>query len=156
MSDSNQAARHSNGGGGRDAHPTTDSHALSNPDVRYEPRDISLRGIVAFTILMSASIVVLHLITFGLHRLFYIDERQKDPPRLPVAGSFDPAGPRLEAYNGQALEAVRAQENARTNTYGWVDQKAGIVRIPVERAMELYLERREQKTGKEAADASQR
>jgi hypothetical protein len=37
------------------------------------------------------------------------------------------------------LEALRAEEAARLSRYQWVDRKAGIVRIPVERALELTL-----------------
>jgi hypothetical protein len=32
-----------------------------------------------------------------------------------------------------------AEENAALATYGWVDRDAGIVRIPIERAMELLV-----------------
>lgn len=39
----------------------------------------------------------------------------------------------------QILEEVRAADEEKLNTYGWVDREAGIVRIPVERAMELEL-----------------
>jgi hypothetical protein len=37
------------------------------------------------------------------------------------------------------LSALREREATRLSTYQWVDQKAGIVRIPVERALELTL-----------------
>jgi hypothetical protein len=33
------------------------------------------------------------------------------------------------------------QENKRLTTYGWVDPKVGVVRIPVEEAMKLLAER---------------
>jgi len=33
------------------------------------------------------------------------------------------------------------KEEQTLNTYGWVDQKAGVVRIPIERAMQLIAER---------------
>jgi len=35
---------------------------------------------------------------------------------------------------------LREQESEVLSSYGWVDQEKGIVRIPVERATELYLE----------------
>jgi len=31
----------------------------------------------------------------------------------------------------------RAKEQAESTTYGWVDQKAGVVRLPIDRAIEL-------------------
>lgn len=38
-----------------------------------------------------------------------------------------------------ALRSLRATEQERLSSYQWVDEKAGIVRIPVERAIELTL-----------------
>jgi hypothetical protein len=40
-----------------------------------------------------------------------------------------------------ALEEVRREEEAQLNSYGWVQREAGVVRIPIERAKELLLER---------------
>jgi len=33
------------------------------------------------------------------------------------------------------------QESKQLNTYGWVDSKSGVVRIPVDQAMKLLAER---------------
>src|SRR5262249_1943119 len=38
-----------------------------------------------------------------------------------------------------ALRDLHASEQSRLQTYAWVDQKAGVVRIPVDRAIELTL-----------------
>ena len=35
------------------------------------------------------------------------------------------------------LQRLRAQQQEQLGSYGWVDQNAGTVRLPVERAMEL-------------------
>ncbi|MDE3084964.1 MAG: hypothetical protein KGJ37_07100 [Verrucomicrobiota bacterium] len=37
------------------------------------------------------------------------------------------------------LNEVRAHEKIELSTYGWIDQKAGVVRLPIERAMELTV-----------------
>jgi hypothetical protein len=39
------------------------------------------------------------------------------------------------------MAALQAHEDELLNNYGWVDQDAEVVRIPIERAMELLLER---------------
>jgi hypothetical protein len=39
------------------------------------------------------------------------------------------------------LAELREQQAKQLNSYGWVDQKAGIVRLPIERAMELTVEK---------------
>ena len=35
---------------------------------------------------------------------------------------------------------LRAEEDAILETYGWVDQAAGVARIPIERAIALMVE----------------
>jgi hypothetical protein len=52
-----------------------------------------------------------------------------------------PPEPRLEVSPQQDLRQMRAAETALLHSYGWVDRQAGIVRIPIERAIELLAER---------------
>ena len=39
----------------------------------------------------------------------------------------------------QRLADLRAREQIESTTYGWVDQQAGVVRIPLDRAVELTV-----------------
>ncbi|HVU34779.1 MAG TPA: hypothetical protein VHE61_15205 [Opitutaceae bacterium] len=39
------------------------------------------------------------------------------------------------------LAELKADQAKELETYGWVDQKAGVVRLPIERAMELTVEK---------------
>jgi hypothetical protein len=59
-----------------------------------------------------------------------------DPPRV-----TPPPQPRLEKANGEVLAAQHAKENEILNNYTWVDQGAGVVSIPIDRAIELTVER---------------
>lgn len=38
-----------------------------------------------------------------------------------------------------ALTELRAKEQAAATTYGWVDQPKGVVRLPLDRAVELTI-----------------
>jgi hypothetical protein len=49
--------------------------------------------------------------------------------------------PRLQTDPAQDLERLRQAENDALNNYGWVDRSRGIVRVPIDRAMELLLKR---------------
>jgi hypothetical protein len=40
-----------------------------------------------------------------------------------------------------ALQEIRERENKLGNSYGWVDARAGIVRVPIDRARSFVLER---------------
>jgi hypothetical protein len=54
--------------------------------------------------------------------------RTPDPPNLQIAPQQD-------------LESYQATQSAKLEGYGWVDEETGVVRIPIERAMELLAER---------------
>jgi hypothetical protein len=49
--------------------------------------------------------------------------------------------PRLETLPGASLARLRAEEDAELSTYGWIDRSNKIIRIPIERAMELIAQR---------------
>ena len=40
-----------------------------------------------------------------------------------------------------ALKELREKEAGQATSYGWADQKAGVVKLPIERAMELTAEK---------------
>ena len=52
-----------------------------------------------------------------------------------------PPEPRLQTNPRQDLSDLRAREDQLLNSYGWVDKNTGVVRIPIERAMQLIVER---------------
>jgi hypothetical protein len=52
-----------------------------------------------------------------------------------------PPEPRLEETPAPDLKAFRDSEEKALTSYGWVDQKAGVVRIPIDRAIELTAQR---------------
>lgn len=49
--------------------------------------------------------------------------------------------PTPQATPDEALRQLRATEDATLMTYGWVDRQNGIVHVPIDRAMELLLQR---------------
>src|SRR5690606_24053703 len=59
------------------------------------------------------------------------------PPPPMVAPPPVIAGPALLARPEAELERVRQLEEEQINSYGWVDASQGIVRIPIDRAIEL-------------------
>jgi hypothetical protein len=49
--------------------------------------------------------------------------------------------PRLIVTPAADLEKFRAREDEELKSYTWIDRKSGIVRIPIDRAMELIVQR---------------
>lgn len=50
-----------------------------------------------------------------------------------------PEGARTPEQRKATLAELRAQEKSAATTYGWVDQGAGVVRIPIDVAVELTI-----------------
>jgi len=64
------------------------------------------------------------------------------PPASPVVKDRPlPPTPRLQTAPYDDLTRMRATEEEKLNSYGWVDRRSGTVRIPIERAIELTAER---------------
>ena len=57
---------------------------------------------------------------------------------LPTTALKEPA---LQIRPRDDLQEMRAREEERLHSYGWVDKKTGVVHIPIERAIELTIER---------------
>jgi Ca2+/H+ antiporter len=72
--------------------------------------------------------------------------RTEDGRRVPL--SYDPDSPVERAPRPQSeYWEVREEWRRKLHGYGWVDQNAGTVRVPVEEAMRRYAERQKGKHG---------
>jgi hypothetical protein len=60
---------------------------------------------------------------------------------MAVFDSQIPPEPRIEEHPAIEIQELHAQEDQTLSTYGWMDKNKGVVRIPIERAMELQLQR---------------
>lgn len=64
----------------------------------------------------------------------------RDTPGERGPFALDREGPELQSDPAIALMEVRNREDYLLNGYGWVDREAGVVRIPIERAMALVAD----------------
>ena len=106
--------------------------------------DVSTRAIVRFGVGLGIATAVISLAMWGLFRFFAARQEKHDervPPMVAANLRRTPSGPRLEPDPLAPRRAARAREDAMLESYGWVDRNAGIVRIPIDRAMELLVEK---------------
>lgn len=113
-------------------------------EVRFESADVTPRKVAkALAILVFATVVVVALL-LPLFAWFESRARRADPPPPPMGAHQEgrlPAEPRLQTTPVRDLAAIREEEDRRLRSYGWVDQKQGIVHIPIEAAMRLIAQR---------------
>ena len=107
----------------------------------HETRDVNIRRLLGFGAALIVLIMAGLLASEGV--LHYFEVRQ---PLGPPASPFEnvrtlPPAPRLQVAPVEDLAHYQAAQASALNSYGWVDQKAGVVRIPIDRAMDLLLER---------------
>jgi hypothetical protein len=114
------------------------------PVAGHERRDVRPTTVVAW----GVGILLLVVFTAGAMWLllggYESREARESPPASPLAGygPQEPPQPRLQVDPAGDIDKLRATERARLEGYGWVDRDAGSVHIPIERAMQLLIERR--------------
>jgi hypothetical protein len=94
-------------------------------------------------------LVIVLVAALAMFVLFHVMEREEarlSPPPNPLAaaeGPRLPPEPRLQAHPLKDLEELHKAEDNLLTTYGWVDQRAGTVRIPIDRAIDILAQRAE-------------
>jgi hypothetical protein len=108
----------------------------------YEPRDLNLRVVGTFLAAMIVTVLVVLALMVWVFDVFSLrDARMETPPSPLARGRQIPPEPRLQVNGPADLRAMRAQEDAQLDSYGWVDRKAETVHIPIAQAMKLLAER---------------
>lgn len=107
----------------------------------HETRDVNIRVVALFAlsmaVVLAGSLALMAWVFAILHETPAGHDPQgaplaATPPRLPE--------PRLQTSPTRDLQEMRRAENARLQSYGWVDRAAGMVRLPIDRAMALVVE----------------
>jgi hypothetical protein len=120
-----------------------DPAAIDQPGVEHEESDVNIRAIFVFGAVLTAVAIVIHLAVWGLFAYFESRAAAGAVRQYPLAGDEPrlPPEPRLQTAPRLDLQALRRSEDAVLTTYSWVDRGAGIVRIPIDEAMRLTVER---------------
>jgi hypothetical protein len=131
----------------------------------YEDSDVRVSGVVVFLTALGIFVAVTAVLCVGIGKVINHELAKADGPTTkwnhPVdvtklgnlasspelqhqfaqlASRFP--SPRLQTDDGyQEITDIHAKEDLLLENYSWVDEGKGIVRIPIDRAMELVAER---------------
>lgn len=127
------------------AHPAH-SDDLHNADVAHEHDDINVRAIIWFVAVLTGIALAINVSMWGMFRVLDHFERKGEPyvsplTPAPAAGPEAWPEPRLQTRPWEDLGRFRADQQNRLQTYGWVDEKLGVARIPIAKAKEMLLQR---------------
>lgn len=143
-----------------------DPNAHGNHEVRFEPTDVATRPIVTAVVALTCFFLVFTGIAYVVFQGFAARERAASPAPSPLArpssaptpdgvlGDYGAATqkfahesalvvpePRLQLEPKTDLVVLRTAEDKALRTLDWVDKQAGVVRVPIERAMEMLVAR---------------
>lgn len=131
-----------------------------NPEVHHEQADVDIKAILWFAVILVIFAGLTHVaLYFHFEALKRITDDPEHQPISLVEGREAnlPPAPRLQPFpspdaRGRAtsplastppydMEMMRRREAQELSTYGWLNRANGTVRIPIDRAMELQLQR---------------
>jgi len=128
---------------------------LHNDETAHEESDINIRGVVTATVVVAVVCLMTAALMWALFGLLERQAGARDPQLSPIA--LKPADmpkstteqpmfgnapdPKLLTNEPKYLSGVRGEWQRELHSYGWVDQQAGVVHIPIDRAKELLAQR---------------
>jgi hypothetical protein len=115
-------------------------------DALYERRDVDTISMMLLVVLLVICAILVHLAMAGMLSVLKRHAESGPSARIHVVTTSQFPAPRLQLSPQDDLKEFRERENERLNSYGWVDRKAGVARIPVDRAMDLLVQRGLSKT----------
>ena len=121
-----------------------DENSQHTPGAGHEETDINVWAVGKFAVALALVAAAALFLLVGLFR--YLLSREGGPPagRSQTAAN-EPAKafpqPQLQETELQDLKTMRAEEERVLHSYAWVDPEANVVRIPIDRAIDLLAER---------------
>jgi len=109
----------------------------------HEESDASIPGIALTAAGLAVTVALVYLLVSGIF-WYLADHPLSTPQPNPMAETEQqqfPPQPRIEVHPTIEVQELRSDEDKILSTYGWTDKEKGVVRVPIDRAMELQLER---------------
>jgi hypothetical protein len=128
----------------------------ARPAAAVEGDGVSYSGIVWFVVILTLTTVFCQLVVWGAFELMAWRVDRGDGPRAPLAaerpqpaidggrmvtGTDESPRPALLVSEPDVLREFRETERTGQSSYQWIDRNAGTIRIPIDRAKTLVLER---------------
>src|ERR1051325_6769012 len=127
-------------------HDADDEYGPTPPGAKYEHTDIDVDVSRKFAMWLLVSMLASFGIVYGTFWFFEGREKAANAAaqKYPLAAALphkEPPGPNLQKQPFKDIYNLRQGENEKLSSYGWVDKDGGVTRIPIDRAMEVLLQR---------------
>lgn len=115
------------------------NHPAASPG--YETRDANVRGVFSFLIFLAVLLVFSGLVCWGMFR-FFLRQDTSSAPASPFEDTRQlPLGPQLQVNPREDWLKFHEEQVQSLETYAWENRSAGTVRVPIERAMDLLVQK---------------
>ena len=117
--------------------------ALHNEDVAHEHSDVNVRTLLMYAVGLGVVTAIVMVLMWGMFEVLENQAAKNDPVLSPHAipsGQLPPE-PRLLDNEPAVLQKHRETEAQTLSQYGWVDQAAGVARLPIGEAKKLLLQK---------------
>jgi len=123
--------------------PEVRENGALNPGVSYEPSQADLRAVLVFLAALAVAAALVLLVLWGMFGYFRSKSAERGPLPSPRMYTSPPNVPRPQLQPDPVADynVYRLSAKEILDSYGWVDQNAGITRIPIDKAMDLVVER---------------
>jgi hypothetical protein len=101
----------------------------------HEQSEVSVRLIVVSLAFLAVATAIVFVLVVGIFRYFYDTYSTEEATKLsrPVI----PPEPRIEVAPYEQYQKLREQEDHILNSYAYVDKQGGVVRVPIDRAIDM-------------------
>jgi hypothetical protein len=120
------------------AEPNVPSKSI---ETGHELSDLSPKNMAIFGVALAVMILIVLWVCYELFQHYSTVSMKTEVPPSPLSYTREPTPePHLLVVPGQELKAMRAAEDSLLNSYAWVDKEKGIVRIPIQRAIDILAQ----------------
>ena len=127
------------------AHEPDLEYGPTPPGAKHEHTDIDPAVGYKFALWLTVAMVLSFGIVYGTFKFFDSQESAANTAaqRFPLAaGVTRPMPtPSLQTQPFRDVYLLRDEEAKKLQSYGWVDQEGGVARIPIDKAMEVMMQR---------------
>jgi hypothetical protein len=121
----------------------------------HERSDLNPAKIFLFGAILLVTVVASAAVSYFFLRYAAVRRPSPQVASFPPARAREPApAPRLQVHGTNELREMRGGEERVLLSYAWIDREKGIVRIPVEQAMEILAVKEKGKSKKEKIEGS--
>jgi hypothetical protein len=109
----------------------------------HEMSDVDVGGVFIFAVGLVITVLVVQLMLWMMFA-FLARWEGRSARQYPFAAAQQsrlPPTPRLQVNPREDMRELRSAEDGALTSYGWVDRSNGVVRIPIDEAMKLTVQR---------------